>query len=353
VLVFDAHLDLAFNAVDWNRDLRSDVRDLRALEQSLRMTQPGRGTGTVTLPELRKGRVGLGVATLFARLEPNPDHPFGKTTPEACYAAAMAHLHYYRAMTHTGWMTPLRTRGELQQHVRDCLARPDTTPFGYVLSMECADAVLDPDNVREWHALGLRAVGLTHYGPNRYGGGTRSEAGLAADALPLLRHLEDLGIALDLTHLSDPAFRQVADRFGGRVLASHQNARKFCPWQRQFSDEQIRFVVERRGVLGVAMDAVMLQPGWVRGVSKPEVTLDRVAENIDHVCQLAGNCRHVGVGSDLDGGYGCEQTPADLDTVADLQKLPELLAKRGYPAADVEAVMHGNWVRFFSEVLPA
>jgi membrane dipeptidase len=137
------------------------------------------------------------------------------------------------------------------------------------------------------------------------------------------------------------------------VLASHQNARKFCDWQRQFSDEQIQVVIERKGVLGMALDAVMLQPGWVRGASKPEVTLERVVENIDHVCQLAGNCRHVGIGSDLDGGYGFDQTPADLNTIADLQKIPELLAKRGYPTADIEAVMHGNWVRFFSEVLPS
>jgi membrane dipeptidase len=112
-------------------------------------------------------------------------------------------------------------------------------------------------------------------------------------------------------------------------------------------------VIERKGVLGVALDAVMLQPGWVRGTSTPEVTLERVAENIDHVCQLAGNCAHVGIGSDLDGGYGHEQTPADLNTVRDLQTIPDLLVKRGYPKADVEAVMHGNWIRFFSEVLPS
>ena len=136
------------------------------------------------------------------------------------------------------------------------------------------------------------------------------------------------------------------------MLASHQNARKFCDWQRQFSDEQIKMVIERKGVLGMALDAVMLQPGWVRGTSTPEVTL-RVVENIDHICQLAGNCTNVGIGSDLDGGYGFEQTPSDLNTIADLRKLPELLAQRGYATADIEAVMHGNWIRFFSEVLPS
>jgi len=137
------------------------------------------------------------------------------------------------------------------------------------------------------------------------------------------------------------------------VLASHQNARKFCDWQRQFSDEQLKFVIQKGGVIGVAFDAIMLQPGWVRGVSKPVVTIERAVENVDHVCQMAGNCNHSGIGSDLDGGYGKDQCPADLDTIADLQKIPALLSKRGYQDADIKAIMHGNWLRFFGEVLPA
>lgn len=352
MLIFDAHLDLAFNAVDWNRDLRQTITEIRTQETTLGMTDPGRRTNTVSFPELKAAQVGLGVTTLFARLEMAINHPFGRTTPEACYAIAHAHLAYYRAMERSGWMRMLRTRNELHQHVDACRTHFATAPFGFILSMECADAVLDPDNLTEWYEAGLRAIGLTHYGANRYGGGTRSEVGLSAEALPLLQRIEELGLALDLTHLSDRSFQQIHDRFAGRVLASHQNARKFCPWQRQFSDEQIRFVLERDGVIGVALDAVMLQPGWVRGQSPREVTLERVVENIDHICQLAGNCRHVGIGSDLDGGYGCEQTPVGLDTIADLQKIVPLLERRGYSLGDIEAVMHGNWLRFFSEVLP-
>jgi len=353
VLIFDSHLDLAMNAVDWNRDLRMSIAEIRAQEITHALTDKGRCTGTVSFPELKRGQIGLGVATLIARQERAINHPLGFTTVEACYASAMSHLYYYRAMEKAGWMKQILNKKQLQQHVADWKKDPDGTPYGYIISMECADAVIDPDNIREFYDLGLRAIGITHYGPNRYGGGTQCEVGLAIEALPLLRNIEELGIALDLTHLSDKAFWQVADRFGGRVLASHQNARKFANWQRQFSDEQIKFVIQRDGVLGAAFDSIMLQQGYIRGVSKNEITIDRVVDNIDHVCQLAGNCRHSGIGSDLDGGYGTEQTPNDLDTIADMQKVAELLDKRNYKTADIEAIMHGNWIRFFSEVLPS
>jgi len=352
VLIFDSHLDLAMNGVDWNRDLRMTVAEIRAQEIAHNLTDKGRCTGTVSFPDLRRGSIGLGVATLIARQERAINHPLGFTTVEACYASAMSHVYYYKAMEKAGWMRQIKNKKELQQHVVDWRNDPAGTAYGYIISMECADAVIEPDTIREFYEHGLRAIGITHYGANRYGGGTVCEVGLAIEALPLLRNIEELGIALDLTHLSDKAFWQVADRFGGRVLASHQNARKFADWQRQFSDEQIKYVIKKDGVLGVAFDSIMLQQGYVRGVSKNEITIERCVENIDHVCQLAGNCKHSGIGSDLDGGYGTEQTPNDLDTIADMQKVAELLDKRNYKASDIEAIMHGNWIRFFSEVLP-
>jgi membrane dipeptidase len=352
MLLFDSHLDLGLNAVDWNRDLRMDVHDIRVQEAVCGMTDAGRQTGTVSLPELRKAEIGICVATVLGRIEQATNHSFGYSTPHACYAIAQAHLAYYKAMERDNLMRMIRTKSELAAHVAQYQASPARTPLGYILSMECGDAILDPENIHDWHAQGLRAIGITHYGTNRYGGGTRSEVGLTVEALPLLKNIEKLGIALDLTHLSDRSFNQVRDCFGGRVLASHQNARKFCDWQRQFNDEQIRFVLERDGVIGIAFDAIMLQPGWVRSVTKPIVTMERAADNIDHICQLAGNAKHVGIGSDLDGGFGFEQTPADLNTIADLQKITGILERRGYRPPDIAGIFHGNWLRFFGEVLP-
>ena len=161
--------------------------------------------------------------------------------------------------------------------------------------------------------------------------------------------MEKAGIILDVTHLTDQAFLEAIDAFGGPLLASHSNCRTLVPGQRQFDDDHLQTIISRGGVIGAALDAWMLQPNWIRGETTNEnLTLEAVADHIDHVCQLAGNSLHAAIGSDLDGGYGTEQTPRDLDTIADLQKIPGLL-KKGYSQQDISSIMHGNWVRFFRE----
>lgn len=352
MLLFDAHLDLALNAVDWNRDLRCEVDDLRAQERALEMTDKGRCGSTLSLPELRTADIGLCLSTLLARQEKEINHSFGWTTPETCYAMAHAHLAWHRAMERAGWVKMLKTRGDLNAHAAAWKKDPAKSPLGFILTMEGADPILTPETIIEFHQNGLRAIGLTHYGANRYGGGTRCEVGLALQAIPLLKHISDLGITVDVTHLSDVAFWQLLDNFGGRIHASHQNSRRIANWQRQFSDEQYKAVIDRGGVIGMAFDVIMMQHGYVRGVSKAEALIETAVDNIDIVCQLAGNVNHVGIGSDLDGGYGREQVPADLDKIRDLQRLPDLLSARGYKDADIEQIMHGNWIRFFSEALP-
>lgn len=353
MLLFDAHLDIAMNAIDLNRDLRQAVDDIRVQETTLQMDELGRKTNTLSFPELRHGELAICLATMIARQERQINHSFGWTTPHACYAMAHAHLAYYQAMERDGYMRMIRTRQELQQHFQAYQDKPLTTPLGFILTMEGADPLLTPDTVYEFHQAGLRALGLTHYGCNRYGGGTQSEVGLAIDALDLLKNCEELGITIDMTHLSDVAFWQVAKYFAGPVHASHQNARAICDWQRQFSDDQIRLIIERDGVLGVSMDVIMLQNGFVRGQSLPKETLERAIDQIEHVRHLSGGqVRHVGIGTDLDGGYGNEQTPADLNRYRDLQKMVELMKKRDFSDEEIRAVFHGNWLRFFSQALP-
>jgi membrane dipeptidase len=125
------------------------------------------------------------------------------------------------------------------------------------------------------------------------------------------------------------------------------------PGDRQFSDEHLRRLIEREAVIGVVCDAWMLKPGWQIGTTTPEgLTLAALVDQIDYICQMAGHARCVGIGSDLDGGYGTEQTPSDLKTISDLHRLEGLLAERGYTAADVDAICHGNGLRFFRRWLP-
>ena len=157
--------------------------------------------------------------------------------------------------------------------------------------------------------------------------------------------MQRLGVILDLTHLSDPAFWEALSHYDGPVIASHQNCRTLVPQQRQFDDDQLKEIFQRDGVIGAAFDIWMLKPGFKIGDPNDDVSLEAVVDHIDYVCQLAGNARHAAIGTDLDGGFGREQSPHDLDTIADLQKIPNLLRNRGYAETDIEGIMHGNWLR--------
>jgi membrane dipeptidase len=164
----------------------------------------------------------------------------------------------------------------------------------------------------------------------------------------LLQEMERLDIILDVTHLCDDSFREALDHFNGTVWASHSNCRALVPHNRQFSDEHIRELIGRDAVIGAAFDAWMLFPGWVRGETTPQaanVTLETVAEHIDHICQIAGNARHCMIGSDLDGAFGREQCPSDVQTIADLASVPGVLRARGYSDEDVRQISHRNFLR--------
>ncbi len=354
MLIFDAHLDLAWNALDWNRDLFQSVADIRREEQG--MPGKGRGRGTVSFVEMQRGRVGLCIATLLARLLRDTMPPIQRFRDmTAAYACAHGQLAYYRSLVEQGRLRWIKTRADLDAHYRVWLNPGDEPPpVGFILSMEGADPVLSPEQVGEWYEAGLRIIGPAHYGVSPYAHGTGTEGGLFPPGPALLRKMERVGMILDVTHLSDQCFDEALDIYGGPVLASHHNCRTLVPGQRQLTDEQIKRLVSRGAVIGTALDAWMLYPGWVRGETNPEVVgLEAMIDHIDQVCQLAGNAQHAAIGSDLDGGFGTEQTPRDLDTIADLQRVPELLAARGYADADIAGICHGNWVRFFRAALPA
>lgn len=356
--IFDAHLDLAWSALSFDRDLTLDVQEVRRRERGM-TDERSRGRNTLTLPELKRARVRVCIATLLARGGPEQtwrsahkrtdlDH----VNPTHAHAAAHGQLAYYRMLEKQGYIRILRTASELDSHWRLAGVDPATPP-GIILSMEGADPIVTPVQAREWWEAGLRAVGPAHYGRGQYAYGTGVSGPLSAAGIELLQEFDRLGMILDVTHLCDESMAQALDVFRGPVLASHHNCRALVPGDRQLTDDQIRRLVAKGAVIGAALDAWMLYPGWVRGQTQREVVgLDAVADHIDHVCQLAGSPRHTAIGSDLDGGFGTEQTPRDLDTIADLQNLAGLLAGRGYADGDIDLIFHGNWLRFFGEALP-
>ena len=349
MLIIDAHLDLAWNALQWNRNLQHSVYTLRTQES--RLSGAGRGQGTVALPEMRDGRIVLCFATLLARSTGRMIHNLDYSSPLQAYGIVQGQLAYYRALSEMGEVRLITDRTGLEDHMDEWRrwegqAYAPQPPVGLIISMESADPVWAPEQLPAWKEAGVRIIGPAHYGPGRYAGGTSTELGLTPEGLQLLRTMEELGILLDLTHLSDKAFWQALDCFSGPVLASHNNCRVLVPHQRQFDDKQIRPIISRKGVIGVALDNWMVRPGWVRGArDNPSVTLTHVVDHIDHICQLAGNGQHAAIGSDLDGGFGREQSPSDLDSIEDLQRLPEILSKRGYSDYDIAAIMHGNWLK--------
>ncbi len=343
MMIIDGHLDLAMNALDWNRDLRISAHETRALEQG--MTQKGRAAGTVSFPDMRRGNIGVNFCTVIARVEyPGAVRP-GARTHEIAYGRAQGMLAYYQELERQGVIRMIADQPTMERHIQDWEANPDTAPIGCVLTMEGADPIVEPAQAEVWWEQGCRAVSLVHYGPSAYAFGTESVGGLKPKGRELLREMDRLGMILDVTHFSDDSFWDSVNAFHGPVIATHSNCRALVPGDRQLTDDMIKHMIERGGVIGAAFDAWMLEPNWVRGETLPEnVSIATVVDHIDHVCQLAGNAKHAAIGTDLDGGYGTEQCPNDLDTIADLQKIPDLLRQRGYSEDDISAIMHQNWL---------
>jgi membrane dipeptidase len=225
-------------------------------------------------------------------------------------------------------------------------APDESKPIFYILSLEGADSIVSVAHLERAWNQGLRAMGPAHYGVGRWALGHDQVGPLSNKGKDLVKEMDRLGMILDVTHLSDGCFWDALEIHSGAVWASHSNCRTLVPDPRQFSDEQLKAIIERGGVIGAALDAWMMIPGWIRGTTTPAISglkLEVIVEHIDHVCQLAGNSLHAGIGTDLDGGYGTEQTPVDLDTIADLARIPEMLTQRGFSETDVKNIMSENY----------
>ena len=354
MFIVDAHLDLAYNALQKKRDPRRKLAELRAAEAP----EFKRGIPTVSFSAMRRAGVGLVFATLFNSPQDDPfpdgsDEDERYTTPEEAHRLGMQQVDFYRRLVDEDeslrLVTDKATLEEVVASHRGERARP---LLGLLLLMEGADHIRAPVETELWREAGVRVIGPawddTCYCDGAWRG---SQRGLSLDGHRLLDVMADLSLILDLSHMSEKASLQALDAYAGPVVATHANARVLVPTERQLSDEQIRLIGERDGVIGCVLFNAFLRAGYRKGDSKELVTLDHVVAHIDHVCQLIGDARHAGIGSDLDGGFGAADIPTPLGSIADLPLIAGALRDKGYSEDDVTGIMGGNWVDLLRRTL--
>ena len=361
MFIVDAHLDIAYNAAR-GRDPRRPAREQPVVDNE---------AATVGLPDLRAGNVGLICATIFA--EPVSEHrPRGYRNNEEAQAQASSQLAWYQRAARDGLMRCVRGAAELPQrgtgvspvrdreatlqpadaagrssaHGRDAHATSDAQPF--ILLLEGADPIRTPDDVRLFHEAGVRIVGLA-WKRTRYAGGTGAPGPLTPEGRELVRVLDQFKIIHDASHLAEESFWNLMDLASGPVIASHSNCRAIVPGDRHLSDEMIRAIAARGGVIGINFYQKFLVPPEELG--KRRATLNDVVRHVKHICDLTGSATHVGLGTDMDGGLGREQIPVEIETIADLGKLTGSLQIAAVPEAAVANMIGGNWLRYFSERL--
>lgn len=345
MLIVDAHLDLAYNA----------LRGRDVLRPASEQTGDEEGIPSVGLPDLRAGNVDLICATIFCA----PDSPKerGYRNAQEAHAMASDQLRWYRQQAEAGEITLVHNARELPRgtglppvqgapHGRDARA---TGKPGAVILLEGADPISDPRDVAELFAQGVRIVGLA-WKRTRYAGGTGAPGPLTPEGVDLVRELDRFGIIHDASHLAEESFWQLLDLSGGRIMASHSNCRSIVPTDRQLSDDMIRAIGKRDGIIGINFYDRFLIPPEQQG--KRRANLQDVVTHLKHMCDVIGDAGHVGIGTDMDGGLGREQIPLEIHTSADLPRVADALSAGGFADRDVNQIMGNNWIGFFARALP-
>ncbi len=362
--IIDAHEDLAYNALSFNRDYRKSAAQIRTAETGTAI--PGL-TGDTVLgwPDYQRGQVAIVFATLFIAPRAHAGGPWENQVfddPASAHRLYERQVEYYQRLTdeHPDEFRLICSRSDLQTVLKAWQSQPAdppavTHPVGLVLLMEGGEGLRDPQELEEWRQNGLRFFGPVWAG-TRWCGGTFTGKGFTPEGRVLLEALADLGYTLDLSHMNEQSTLEALDRYEGQIIATHANARAVIhnsENERHFTDLTIRRLIERDGVMGVLPFNHFLVPEWKNSDPREWVTLDHLIAHIDHVCQLAGDARHVAIGSDFDGGFGLPAVPYEIDTIADLQKLESRLLAHGYHQDEVQLIFNGNWQRVLEKGLPA
>ena len=348
--IVDAHQDIAYNTICFGRDYRVSALRKRQLEAETDVPQRT-GNATLGLPEAIAGRVALVFATIFVAPDSgNASAPWAQVmydTPREAYRLGGQQVDIYRQLTdEDARLRLVRDEADLDAVLATWAEGVEVSNRvqGLVILMENADPIQEPEQFEEWYERGVRAVGPAWVG-TRYSGGTGMPGPLTRQGRELLEVMAGFNALLDLSHMAEESYLEALEHYEGPIIASHSNPRQFCNTDRHLSDDMIRRLAERDGVMGTVLYNYFLDGDWSFADGKRAVPLTRVVDVIDHVCQVTGNAAHVGIGSDFDGGFGTESIPAELDTVADLWSLKEALEARGFSEEDVAAILGGNMTR--------
>lgn len=362
-LIIDSHQDLAWNMLTFGRDYTRPVSTTRALEKGTRIPVLNKGEAMLGWPEYLDGNIAIIFATLFAspvRFEPEAEFTQAYSTKEQARVRYLTQLDVYKqlAENHPLKFTLITNQEHLEKTITCWKIKPDNPskpepPVGLVLLMEGAEGILSMDDLDEWWMNGLRMIGPAWAG-NQYCGGTKEPGPLTRLGKTLLARMDEIGFTLDISHMDKQSTNEAMDLYRGPIIASHANVGKLVKStsNRFLDDETIAVLIERGGVIGVVPYNHYLDWSWSYPANKHAVKLEAVVNHIDHICQMAGDSFHVGIGSDFDGGLGMQSTPSEIDTIADLKKLIPLLSLRGYGEQDIDNILFGNWSVQLHKSLP-
>jgi membrane dipeptidase len=359
-ILIDAHEDLAWNILALKRDYTLSAAETRKIEAGGENVAHN-GNTLLGWQDYQRARAAVVFTTLFATPQRKNlgdwDSQTYRDFNEAyhCYRSQLD-VYHRLADKHADKFQLIFNKKDLDNVLAHWNTSSEDHPVGMLVLMEGAECVRKPSELEEWWQDGVRIIGPAWTG-TRFCGGTQEPGPLTDDGRALLAGMADIGMTLDLSHMDELAARQALDEYPGAIIASHANAASLLPGysgNRLLSDDVIRKTIERNGIIGVMPILPFLKRGWVPSDGREGMTLESLfVPQIEHICQLAGDALHVGIGTDFDGGFGVECAPADVDTIADLQKLQTILASRGYSNSDVECIMGRNWQRHLEENLPA
>jgi membrane dipeptidase len=359
IIIADAHQDMAWNILTFGRDYTRTSAEIRASEVGT-IAPTVNGDTLLGWDVYQRGNLAVVFSTLFAppirSKEGDWDILFYRDGEEAHRLyQEQAHVYHQLADKHPDKFTLIQTKEDVRSVTLKWEKANDENPapVGLVILMEGADCVQTPDDLAEWWELGVRIIGLA-WMKTRYSGGTNEPGPLTEAGYQLLDSMAETCFSLDISHMDEEAVLQTLDHFPGRIIASHANPQKLLDSQnnRFLSDRVLQGLIERDGIAGIVPYNHFLKGDWVTGDPREQVSLEDVAAHIDYVCQIAGDARHVGIGSDADGGFGMQSVPKEMDSLADLQKLAAFLEKKGYSDEEIRAIFGGNWMGFLDDILP-